>query len=327
MSSSKLNVSMQKTNDTFQIEMASNDYFEFLMENSFIRIFSIVICGINVIVVPLMLYSIIWFDKFGSDKKRTILNMLVSLICWNNIEFNFIIQATVLIRFLYGPLPELYCSLEYILRGAYVSQVFLFFDSIACMRYIFIFFLKNPAAFRDDFWCFFIYIWVKAYSLIVEIVIHNLMAHNKLSYYICTGLDPTEDFKKQLKVYGVVEIGSVFVNVFIWLHIKVYKSTSEKLTVQKSSLHKKEFLKDLKGETLASFTSNLMSILGLALITVSTAYHSSLKPNDIYKHKIFLFGHYLVMPGIGVIFFVLIFYIRHRPLRRVIFTEIKEIMY
>ena len=318
---------MQKTNDTFHIETASNDYFEFLMENSFIRISSIATCSMNVIVVPLLLYSIIWFDKFGSDKKRTILNMLVSVICWTGIEFNFIIQATEIIRFLYGPLPELYCSLKSILRLAYVTQVFLFFDGIACMRYIFIFFLKNPAAFRDDFWCLFISIWVKAFSLIVEIVIHNLLAHHKMNYYICSGQDPTEDFKKPLKVYGVVEIGSVFVNVFIWLHIKVYKSKSERLTAQKSVLYKKDFLTDLKGETLASFASNLMSILGLALVTVSTAYHSSLKPKDIFDHKNFLFAHYLVLPGIGVIVFVLIFYFRHKPLRRVIFTEIKEIIY
>ena len=327
MSSSKFYVSLAKTTDTFQIGTTSNDYFEFLMENTFIRIYSIVICSINVMVVPLMLYSIIWFDKFGSDKKRTILNMLVSIICWTGIEFNFIIQATEIIRFLYGPLPELYCSLKSILRAAYITQVFLFFDGIACMRYIFIFFLKNPAAFRDDFWCFFINIWVKAFSLIVEIVIHNLLAHHKMNYYICSGLDPTEDFKKPLKMYGVVEIGSMFVNIFIWSHIKVYKSKSERLSAQKSGILKRDFLVDLKGETLASFTSNLMNILGLALVTVSTIYHSSLKPEDIYNHKSFLFLHYLVIPGISVIVFVIIFYIRHKPLRRVIFTEIKEILY
>jgi len=36
---------------------------------------------LSLIVIP-SLYGIIWFEKFGTDSKRTLINQLVSSICW-----------------------------------------------------------------------------------------------------------------------------------------------------------------------------------------------------------------------------------------------------
>jgi hypothetical protein len=76
------------------------------MEKNAFRVLSLIFCGICVIIVPFLLYSVIWLDKHGSDKQRTFLNLLTSGTIWVGIEYSYVIQATELIRFMVGPCPK-----------------------------------------------------------------------------------------------------------------------------------------------------------------------------------------------------------------------------
>ena len=49
------------------------------------------------------------------------------------------------------------------------------------------------------------------------------LGHQPIKYYICTGLDPTKDFKKPVKIYGIVEIGSLAFNIFVAAKIYLFK--------------------------------------------------------------------------------------------------------
>ena len=180
-----------------------DDFFAFMMIRSNFAIFSITISTLGVIFVPILLFSIIWFGRYGSDKEITFLNMITSASCWIGIEYNCIIQTTEIIRFGIGPLPEWFCFLKTLLRNAYVTQVFLYFDTIALTRYLFIFWLKNPAAFHSDFWILFLNIWIRGASLIFNGVWSIKSEHQIIHFYVCSGIDPTEDFKKPLKLYSV----------------------------------------------------------------------------------------------------------------------------
>ncbi len=48
------------------------------MENNIFKNVSIVFAIVSAFTGPALLYGIIWFEKFGSDIKRTLLNRLVS---------------------------------------------------------------------------------------------------------------------------------------------------------------------------------------------------------------------------------------------------------
>ncbi len=57
----------------------TEDFFSFLMDNeSPVRNLSIIFCSLSALLVPILLYSLIWFDKYGSDNRRTFENMLNS---------------------------------------------------------------------------------------------------------------------------------------------------------------------------------------------------------------------------------------------------------
>ena len=69
------------TDDDLTCDSTDSDFFKFLMVYGPSEIVSLVFSAVSLVSVPLLLYSIIWFDNFGSDKKRTLINRLVSSFC------------------------------------------------------------------------------------------------------------------------------------------------------------------------------------------------------------------------------------------------------
>jgi hypothetical protein len=305
---------------------SNDDYFAFMMISSAVRNTSLAICAVNAIIIPILLYSIIWYAKFGSDSKRTFINMMVKQICWTGIEYSCIIQITEILRYIWGPMPKLFCLFKTIARGYNTTEVMLYFDSISLSRYIFIFWLKNPAGFNDEFWCTFIYLWIKGMTKTSNIIFCLLAEHQLINYYICSGIDPTEDFKKPLKMYGIVEFGSVLLNIAIYIKIFIYKFKEPSEGGKRSIFLKNMYLLDIQKHSITSFSSDFISILGMALILISSAYLSVLKPQEIESHKILIFFHYLVLPGLAVYCFVSVYFVQHEPLRRVVWLETKELI-
>ena len=86
------------TDDDLTCDSTDSDFFKFLMVYGPSEIVSLVFSAVSLVSVPLLLYSIIWFDNFGSDKKRTFINRLVSSFCAALIEMCFTIQLTEFIR-------------------------------------------------------------------------------------------------------------------------------------------------------------------------------------------------------------------------------------
>jgi hypothetical protein len=196
----------------------------------------IAFCFATCVVVPVLLAPIIWFDKYGTDNKRTFINMLNTSLCWMIIEYCAAVQLTEAVRFLYGPFSKSFCFLKTIVCSAYVTETLLYFDAIAMTRYLFIFWLKNPAAFQDDFWNVFVKLWINGASLIFNGVWFLKAERQIINYYVCSGIDPREDFKKPVNIYSVTEISSLVLNIAIYIRIKIYKRADSSRLAENVSL-------------------------------------------------------------------------------------------
>jgi len=97
-------------------------------------------------------YSIIWYERYGTDNKRTIVNKFVSGICWTGICWNLTVQVIIIIRFWLGPFNYYACFWYILSRRTLTTVGVMLMNAITIIRYIFIFWLKNPAIFNDDFW-------------------------------------------------------------------------------------------------------------------------------------------------------------------------------
>jgi hypothetical protein len=94
----------------------------------------------------------------------------------------------------------------------------LILTGIIVTRYIFIFWLKNPAAFQDDFWNLLINIWIVGYSILSQYISFMLPGRYAIFYYICTGKNPLQDEDVPLKTATDLQILSL--TMFL-LHIFV----------------------------------------------------------------------------------------------------------
>jgi hypothetical protein len=284
----------------------SGDFFSFLMEKNLVWNMSLTFCVLTIALLPPLVYSFIWFDKYSSDNKRTFINMLNTSLCWLCCEYFLVVQVTEVIRFVVGPLPKFFCFSKTIIRSAYITQALLYFDFIAITRYLFIFWLKNPAVFQDDFWYLFLNIWIKVASFLFNFAWFYTAEHQIINYYICTGIDPTEDFKKPLKLYNVVELGTVIVNVLIFLRVNIYRHFPMKQIIPQSVLGKHSLFSDFKKQSLASVSTNIVNLVNLAVPIMLVGKLSGIKPDDLHIYQNIIVITYLVSPGLFGLVFVLI---------------------
>ncbi len=56
---------------------------------------------LSVNVIP-SLYGIIWFERFGSDSKRTLINQLFASVCWYLMVLILCLQTPQIFRIIYG---------------------------------------------------------------------------------------------------------------------------------------------------------------------------------------------------------------------------------
>ena len=168
---------------------SEGNVFELVNERNPFQALCVIFTIVSIVIVTPAFYGIIWYERFGSDKKRTLMNKLVSGICWSAIEWNLISQTAFVLRFTYGPLPTFICFGVFILRKAIILQCFIYLNAISITRYVLIFWLKNPAALKDDFWFIFLNIWTVVFSFLLPIIRAVVPGNQLLELYICTGKD------------------------------------------------------------------------------------------------------------------------------------------
>ena len=152
----------------------ANEFFSEVYKIRPSIIIGVIITSVSICILIPVLYSIIWYEKFGSDKKRTVLNKLAGSVCWCTILVHVLVQIPELIRFCFGPFPTFICYLQLVFKNTLATQLMLIFDTISILKYIFIFWLKNPYNFCDDFWTVFLNLWMFAFSLMSQIIFANL---------------------------------------------------------------------------------------------------------------------------------------------------------
>ena len=104
-------VSDGNVNDTMDTNECDNWYRPYCEFHSrdFSKISVILISLLVIVLTSLLLYGIIWYERFGADLKRILTNKLVSLICWNGIlgiSTTFVTDTTI---YLFAPLPKSFC--------------------------------------------------------------------------------------------------------------------------------------------------------------------------------------------------------------------------
>ena len=104
----------------------------------------------------------------------------------------------------------------------------LFMIGMITSRYVFIFRLKNPAAFQDDFWSFYLNISVVGFSAIAELVLYRMPGRNTIYHYVCTGkpVDVSVTAKKAAHM-TYLSLTAILTYILLSLRILLYKRNNK----------------------------------------------------------------------------------------------------
>ena len=209
-------------------------------------------------------------------------------------------------------------------KNAVKCQAFLMVTAITVSRYLFIFWLKNPGAVMDDFWASFVTAWTIFFCSAYNFVYFYLPGSQPLTYYLCSNTDPQADQNLPRQPVMIFESFSILIIIFIHIRIFIFKAKTKNKSVQ-TIFHRKTF-SDLSSDkdTISDFKSNIYSILNFILLTVLTVHGNNMSTDEIRGNPAYVYFIHLTGPGIFIFVFASLHYIRHAPLRKTLYRELKD---
>jgi len=271
-------------------------------------------------------YSVVWFEKFGSDKRRTVFNKLLSSMCYVGMFANVFVQGLFVLRFVYGPLPNIVCFWLCLSKRVTINFGFLVLDSISVVRYIFIFWLKNPAAFNDEFWHVFITLSCILMSFGFQVIRATIPGNQLVEYSLCTGDDPTPYFFLPSFGRGYIESFSLILQISIYIKIGLYKKKARKRIGPETYWQhlKNAFLMDAEKQSLSSLAIDIVLAFVLAFGSVFIVLVNFKSCSDFLMNPKFIvvYHTYMLFPCISTLIFVVVCFVKNPSLRQTILREL-----
>jgi hypothetical protein len=274
-------------------------------------------------------FSLIWYEKFGSDKRRTLINKLVSALCWNGMILCSTCQLAYAFRFYLGPLPPLACFWLFVIRKTIIINLILLVNAMTLIRYVFIFWLKNPAAFHDEFWFVYVNLWTAGFSFITQFLRGSIPGSQLLEYNMCSGEDPSIILSSPPFMRGFIELFSVIFHVYAYIKIAIYKR-KEAATIGPnifSQFTKNIVLQEIEKQSLTSFALNFVGILFMVLGTVSMNFLKIRSCIDLQGHfnSLVIVYSYLTYPNVTGVIIITMYLLRNKSILQYIVRELKSV--
>ncbi len=303
---------------------SSSDFYSVAYENGPFKTATVVATLISIVIFVLTGYGIIWYEHYGSDKKRILINRLVSSLCWTGIELFVVVIPLEMLRYLIGPMPSALCQFHVIFKNVINMKTALLIDGVSVARYLYIFYLKNPSEFKDDFWHLFINIWVNCFCFVTQYIFIFLPGIQPLNYYLCIGTNP------KMEGEALIYKRNLFYNVILLLSVVLYIAVSVKLVFHRvkidatsASTHKDNFKREIINDVALS-----AAFFGIASLYVGLFYRlNTIDPAmlNVYPNFIYMYSLHFGFPIITGFIFSLIFYAKNKHLRSTLWEEVIEL--
>jgi hypothetical protein len=239
--------------------VSSSNFFQGFYDHKLSNTLSVIFSTVGTLLLIPLLYGIIWYEKYGSYNKRTLLNKFVSAWCWASIEYILLCQIPNIARHIFGPMSQINCRIQMHLELNVSVQILLILDGIIFGQYFFIFWLKNPVAFKDDFWSLFLNIWIVMFSVISPIAFFMVSSKQPLMYYICIGnildLDQNTSQTDSLSLLNILIAFTIIAHSVILLKKTIYKTKSNSSSLNQRNNFSLPTIK----ESLSDLTTTLCS--------------------------------------------------------------------
>jgi hypothetical protein len=147
------------------------------------KISEILVSLINIIVVTPFAYYIIWYERFGANHRRTLINQLAASICLYLVVYNVFVQSMDIAVTALGPFNFSFCHFRRFARSILIFQFTLITTAITIVKYIYIFVMKTPANCKEELVSFYQSVDPDVQLLVALCV--SLSAWKRPAQYLC----------------------------------------------------------------------------------------------------------------------------------------------
>ena len=185
-------------------------------------------------------------------------------------------------------------------------------------KYIFVLHLKNPSAVTEDFWSIFVDLLIHSLAGIFSFVIFYHDQRKPVNFYACADLDMTPVVHLPRRSYGMAEVASLALIVYVQIRILFFKAKAVKSHQTSYSISKQK--------SLVSFSSTVIPIITLGFVALYTVKINSLSHTDVneYPNSLYMQIFQLLVPNITALISSMTYYFEHKALRRAIFEIFRE---
>jgi hypothetical protein len=301
--------------------------FEGLLQNRMSKILTILFSFLSVPFIVALFYGIVWYERFGTDNKRTLINKLLASQCWAFIQYFIICQTVDTIGLLVKGLSSSICFAQVILKNSYKTQFLLFFDSSIFVQYLFIFRVKNPAAVNDDFWSHLVSMWIAGFSFIFNFSKFYIAHRQPINYYICIATLPELDWSLPTHFGAHIEILTIITIIVIKLKIHYFRSNLVEDTMTKRSIFLKNFsLEAINRNSMSSFSTNFTGVLIMSTFVFFGLKLNRMNPTQLneYPNYFYVYFSQLILPNLVGFIVIGIFYSKNTTMRATFFSELNN---
>lgn len=254
--------------------MSDTDFFAFTTEPSIFRSVCILLSSAYFIASPIFLTVVIKYEK--NIHRRTILNYFACDFCYLLIIAFLIVQTLETGRFIVGPNTHFFCYLLITSRGILLYSLILTINFQTIMKYVLIFIWKSPFGFQDDFWYFFIKIFIIVSVFIIQFVAEFFRRFQTFEFHFCIGSEPTTGNGPNYVPFMMV-ILTVGIQFGLFLRMFFFRKSRASRIVDTSRLS------EMETESVLNFFSTISAAAVIGLASVVFFILSKVKPENLGK--------------------------------------------
>ena len=337
------------------LDASNQDYFEKLFSPSTIKNVTIATFFVASIMGLLLMFGVIWYERRGRFRYRTVINQLFSSVCWTMVWFILLIYIPDGIRVMTGPLNETFCEVHTVLKQILKNCILLTYDAIILLRYIFIFKMPNFTVINDDFITRCLVLSIVLLSTWSGCVSQMGNGVGPVVDFVCAVIDPYqnrgvtyyEDAPRKMPTTEIIAGVSIILHIFVNIKIYFYKREGDRATLPRElgtlNIQKDED-RNLPGEpnksqptiqeksfnkTMVDFSTQILFLFNIASIGILSIVNSIFDPSQIHEESNYwslqfmkIFGPFGPFPGICALTVCLTYYWQNDALREFLSRKI-----
>ena len=334
------------------------DFFEELYSESVFKQVTIGIFFFGSIVGSILLVGIVWYERNGPHRYRTVLNQLFSTISWVSICYLLLVYVPEGTRYLIGPLPETFCDFHHSVKNFFTCCVTLAFDAIICLKYVIIFKWGRFSVFDDNFIVIFLKMSIFGLSFWMTLIKRMSVGRRSLNYFMCAGKNPndmhdedsTEPISTQYDTTGFLVLVSFLLHIIISVKIFVYEHRMEKRTrrvelgrmnsgISNDNNQERKVAWEENKENSTRRNSNLsksmvdlttlilcLAFLSVAAIITKIMNRTNPKELNLYENRWLAYFNQVIFVSFGILGICFQYYAKNATLRNLIWRNLKALI-